>query len=56
MTQAIKADDLGQLIDALLKPSTLSELGLTLGCLGLAWLLVRLLRAGCAESGALVLR
>ncbi len=44
MTQAIKADDLGQLIDALLKPSTLGELGLTLGCLGLAWLLVRLLR------------
>ena len=44
MSQAMRADDLGQLIDALLKPSTLSELGLTLGCLGVAWLLVRLVR------------
>jgi len=44
MAQAMKADDFGQLLDALLKPSTLSELGLTLGCLATAWLLVRLLR------------
>ena len=53
MSQAMRVDDLGQLIDALLKRSTLSELGLTLGCLGAAWLLVRLVRGADTQEDSI---
>ena len=44
MTQPLTFDELLRLWNSLLKPSALVELALALACLGLAWLIVRLLR------------
>ena len=37
MLRSITAEDLGQFVDALLKPTALIELAVLAGCLGLAW-------------------
>ena len=42
--RALTADELGHLLQALLKPTALIELAVLVGCLAAAWLLVRLLR------------
>lgn len=42
--RALTADELGHLLQALLKPTALIELAFLVGCLAAAWLLVRLLR------------
>jgi small-conductance mechanosensitive channel len=42
--RALTADEFGQLLQALLKPTALTELAVLVGCLAAAWLLVRLLR------------
>jgi small-conductance mechanosensitive channel len=47
------AQNLGQLADALLKPSTLTELGVLLGCLLAAWVLLRLLRGRRETAGSI---
>jgi small-conductance mechanosensitive channel len=44
MIKALSADELGHLIDGLLKPTALIELAVLAGCLALAWGLVRALR------------
>ena len=44
LNQALSVDELGQLVAALLKPTVLIELAVLAACLGLAWVLVRLLR------------
>ena len=44
MVQGLSAGELDRLIQALFKPTALFELGVTLGCLVLAWLLLRLIR------------
>lgn len=44
MTQPLTFDELLKLWNSLLKPSALIELALALACLGLAWLVVRLMR------------
>ncbi len=48
MTPALTADEFGRLLAALSRPTVLIEAGVVLGCLLLAWLLVRLARG--AES------
>ena len=52
MTPTLSAAELGQLANALLKPSALIELAVFLGCLGLAWLVVRLLRGAAPTPGS----
>jgi small-conductance mechanosensitive channel len=52
MTGALSADELGQLLHALLRPTALIELGLVVGCMLTAWLVVRLLRGGQATPGS----
>jgi small-conductance mechanosensitive channel len=49
---ALSAHELGRLIDGLLKPTALVELGVLLGCLALAWLAVRGLRGPVAQPGS----
>ncbi len=44
MTRALSAEELGQLLHALMRPTALVELGVFLGCLLLAWLAVRLIK------------
>jgi small-conductance mechanosensitive channel len=44
MTRALAADDLGALIDGLLRPAALAEAAVLVGCLLAAWGLTRLLR------------
>lgn len=44
MPSSMTSAELSQLADSLLQPTALTELALLLGCLGLAWVVVRLLR------------
>jgi len=53
MVQALNAEDFGKLIDALLKPSALTELGLTLACVAAAWALVRLVRGEPVQGNSI---
>jgi len=53
MVHVLSADELGQLLHALLKRSALIELGVIAGCLALAWVLVRLMRGPAATSGSI---
>ena len=52
MAAAWGARDLGQLLDALQRPSVLIEIALVAGCLGLAWAVVRLLRGSTPQPGS----
>ena len=47
-----QALDLGQLIDALQRPSVLIEIALVAACLGLAWAIVRLVRGPVPQPGS----
>ena len=51
MTQPLAADDLRQLVDALLRPGAVIETVVVLGCLVLAWGVVRLWRGSQARRG-----
>ena len=54
MPQALTAEDVGQLIDGLVRATALVELAAVVACLALAWLVVRLLRGQrVAESGSI---
>jgi len=53
MPRPLTAGDIGQLIDALLKPSALIELGVLGGCLLLAWGIVRLARGPLPRKGSM---
>jgi small-conductance mechanosensitive channel len=53
MTEPMTADEFGQLGEALLQPTALIELALAATCLGLAWLLVGLLRGRRATPGSI---
>ncbi len=53
MTRALSAEELGQLLHALMRPTALVELGVFLGCLLVAWLVVRLLRGGAVLPGSI---
>ena len=46
---AAPAEDLSTLLDALARPSALVEFAALAGCLGAAWLLVRLARGNVAR-------
>jgi small-conductance mechanosensitive channel len=52
MGRTLSADELGQLINALLKPTAFIELGVIAGCLVLSWLIVRLLRGPLPTPGS----
>ena len=52
MNARLPAAEFGQLTAALLKPSALIELGIFVGCLLLAWAVVRLLRGAEATPGS----
>ena len=52
MTPTLSAAELGQLANALLKPTALIELAVFFGCLGLAGLVVRLLRGAAPTPGS----
>jgi small-conductance mechanosensitive channel len=49
MTRALSAEELGQLLHALMRPAALVELGVFLGCLLVAWLAVHLLRGAARD-------
>ena len=53
MASPFTAEELGRLIDALLKPSALIELGVLAGCLLLAWGIVRLARGPEPRKGSM---
>ena len=44
VNQGLSVNDFGQLVAALLRPTVWIELAVLAACLGLAWVLVRLLR------------
>jgi small-conductance mechanosensitive channel len=48
MNPDLTSTDLGQLLQSLLQPQALMELAILVGCLGLAWAMVRLLRGRTA--------
>ncbi len=52
MGRTLTADELGQLLNGLLKPTALIELGVIAGCLALSWLIVRLLRGALPTPGS----
>jgi small-conductance mechanosensitive channel len=52
MVRTISADEFGQLVDALFRPSALIELGVIAACLILAWVTVRLLRGAQPTPGS----
>jgi small-conductance mechanosensitive channel len=52
-TPAPTPTDLNELLSSLLTPTALEELGVLAGCLGLAWLIVRLLRGHSPPSGSI---
>ncbi len=52
MLDSLTAGELGQLLDALLKPTALIELGVFAGCLALSWLIVRRLRGALPKPGS----
>ena len=47
-----EARDLGQLLDALQRPSVSTEIALLVACLGLAWAVVRLVRGPVPQPGS----
>lgn len=53
VVQALSADELGRLIDSLLKPTALVELGVLALCLALAWAVVRVARGGAPRPGSI---
>ena len=53
MIRALSADELGRLIDSLLRPTVLTEAGVLAGCLLAAWVAVRLLRGQQAQPGSI---
>lgn len=53
MARPLAAEDLGRLVDALLKPTALVELAILAGCLGLAWAVVRLARGPQPRKGSM---
>jgi small-conductance mechanosensitive channel len=52
MFRSLTAGEIGQLVDALFKPTALIELAVVAGCLLAAWGLARLLRGGQARPGS----
>ena len=53
MAQLLDASDLNELLGSLTEPGALVELGILAGCLGLAWLLVRLIRGAESPEGSI---
>jgi small-conductance mechanosensitive channel len=53
MTRTLDTTELNDLLDSLLQPTALAELGVLAGCLGLAWLIVRVLRGRVAATGSI---
>ena len=53
MTRTLDAAELNDLLAALAQPSALQELGILVGCLVLAWAIVRLLRGKAAPSDSI---
>ena len=53
MAAPVRAEDIGQLIHALLQPTALIELGVIAACLVLAWLVVRLVRGPEPRRGSM---
>ena len=53
MPAPMRADDLGELLHALLQPTALIELGVIGGCLAVGWLVVRLVRGPEARRGSI---
>jgi len=53
MTRTLSAEELGQWLQALLRPTALVELAVFLGCLLLAWLAVRVLRGTDRLQGSI---
>ncbi|HEY0858894.1 MAG TPA: mechanosensitive ion channel domain-containing protein [Albitalea sp.] len=54
MSSSPTAPDIRELADSLLRPSALTEFALVAGCLGLAWLVVRLLRGRQAKPASVL--
>jgi len=53
MLKALSADELGRLLESLLKPTALVELAVLLACLALAWAAVRMLRGPDPRRGSI---
>ena len=53
MTRAMSTDELGELVDSLLRPTVLPEAAVVVLCLAVAWVLVRLLRGRDAQPGSI---
>jgi small-conductance mechanosensitive channel len=53
MIPALSADELGRLLDSFLRPTALIELAVALGCLALAWAVVRLWRGPEPRRGSI---
>ncbi|KPF51049.1 mechanosensitive ion channel protein [beta proteobacterium AAP51] len=53
MAAPVRAEDIGQLIHALLQPTALIELGVIAACLAVAWLVVRLVRGPEPRRGSM---
>ena len=53
MTRALSAEVLSHLLSALRRPAALVELAVVMGCLVLAWALVRLLRGAGGVPGSI---
>ncbi len=53
MTRALSAEELGQLLHALMRPAALVELAVFLGCLLVAWLVVRVSRGPAPLPGSI---
>jgi small-conductance mechanosensitive channel len=53
MARPLTADELVQLVDGLLRPTALIEAAVILGCLGLAWAIVRLLRGALPQPASI---
>ena len=52
MTQALNANELNELLGALMQPGALTEAAVLVACLGLAWAVVRLLRGAVAPPAS----
>jgi hypothetical protein len=53
MTRTLDTTELSDLLGSLLHPTALAELGVLVGCLLLAWAIVRLLRGRTATAGSI---
>ncbi|MFO1330618.1 MAG: mechanosensitive ion channel [Rubrivivax sp.] len=53
MIRALSADELGRLVDSLLRPTVLTEAGVLAACLLAAWVAVRLLRGQQPQPGSI---